>query len=387
MSNASSRASLLLLCRVLSGNPSTRTEAIAELSASPSAAAMVSLADAEGVLSALYDAISASPECLPKSERIALAMSHEANRRRNRMIRDAIVEIAGEASRQSKQIAVLKGARWIMEDAAGFAAWRSMLDIDILVRPEDYDAARAILEQLGYRPSRHEKTFLGHSRFAGHYHHVALRRGGQPFVTEVHRHVEWQPALLPTESIFENSHQIGPGLCVPCPWHAAFHAIIHWQIHHYGNQLGFHRVTDGLDISKFLGRNDVDWAAATAHAKRAGIEREFDASIATVAQFFGAQAPPGFRAGDRARNYVARALEPRESRLFAWHVKQRQRIMRLWHDHRFIYRASLRNASPLATRLGLWGLRARRVPFLLSHLASVALLRVAIWLRHAVRPR
>jgi hypothetical protein len=387
MSSASSRGHLLLLCRVLSDNQSTRATAIAELSGSQSAAEIVSLAEAESILPALYEAIAASPECLPRPDRTALALAHEANRRRNRLIHDAVVEIAAAANRHSTAIVALKGARWIMEDRAGFAAWRSMLDVDVLVRVEDYDAMRSILEQVGYRATRREQNFLGQHRFAGHYHQVALRRDRQPFVTEVHRHVEWQPVLLPTEAIFESSYVVAPGLRLPRPWHAALHAIIHWQIHHYGYQLGFHRVTDGLDISKFLGRSDVDWAAAAAHVKQAGIEREFDAAIAAVAEFFGARTPPDFRVSQRARNYATKALRPRESRLTAWQAKQHQRIVRLWHDHRFVYRSNLRKAGPVATNIGLWALRARRIPFLISHLASIALLQAAIFVRRTLRLR
>jgi hypothetical protein len=381
MSSLSSRASLLLLCRVLSGNLKVRESAIAELSDDARAAAIVALARTESVLPALYEAIAKFPECLPKSERIALAMAHEANRRRNHQIRDAVIEIAGEADRHSIPVVALKGARWAVEDVGGFAAWRSMIDIDLLVRVEDYGAMRPILEGLGYRSVRREHNFLGQPRFAGHYHLVALRRDKQPFVTEVHRHVEWQPALLPTETIFENSHPVAPGLRLPRPWHAALHAILHWQIHHYGYQLGFNRVTDGLDIARFLGRGDADWSALADHVARVGIGREVDGALATVTELFGVSLPREFHVTAEATAYVARALEMRQSRLLKWRAKQHQRIVRLWHDHRFVYRSTLRNEWPAATHAGLWALRARRLPFLISHLVSIALLDGASWFR------
>jgi hypothetical protein len=385
MSITSSRASLLLLCRVLSGNSKLRESAIAELSDAARAAAIVALAQTESVLPAFYNAIADFPECLPKSERIALAMVREANRRRNHQIRDAVTEIAGEADRHSMPVVVLKGARWVVEDAAGFAAWRSMLDVDLLVRVEDYRAMRPILEGLGYRSVRREHNFLGQPRFAGHYHLVALRRDNHAFVTEVHRHVQWQPALLPTESIFDNSQVVAPGLRLPCPWHAVLHAIIHWQIHHYGYQLGFNRVTDGLDIARFLGRNDVDFGALADHVARVGIRREVDAALATVTELFGVPLPAEFHVTAEAKAYVARALQTRRSRLLKWRAKQHQRIIRLWYDHRFVYRSTLRNEGPAATRAGLWALRVRRLPFLISHLVSIALLDAVSWLDRAFR--
>jgi len=383
----STSGSILQLCRVLADTPAMRAQTIGELSSAADRAALIALAGAERVLPALYEALRPFPDSLSKSERVELALAHEANRRKNLLIRDAVIEIAGEADRHSMEVVALKGARWIIEDTGGLAAWRSMLDIDLLVRVENHSAMRGILEHLGYRSTRRERNFLGQSRFAGHYHLVALRRGNQPFSTEMHRHIGWQPDLLPTELIFAASRAVAPGLRLPCPWHAALHAIIHLQIHHYGYQLGFHRVADGLDISKFLGRDDVDWAAATAHAARVGIEREFAAAIATVTELFGAPAPPGFRASESTRNFFAKALLPRESRLAAWQAKQHQRIIRLWHDHRFLYRANLREAGPVATRIGLWALRVRRLPFLISHLASITLLQAAISFRQAFQRR
>lgn len=387
--SVSDREALLLLCRVLSANPATRAQAIAGLSGGQQAATIIHLAEAEGVVPALYDAIARSPECLPKSDRIALAMAHEANRRKNRQIRDAVIAIAEAADRHSIEVVALKGARWILEEGeeAGFAAWRAMLDVDLLVRVEDYDAIREIVEQAGYYPVRRERNFRGRLRFAGHYHHVALRRSEQPFVTEIHRHVDWQPVLLPTETIFANSRLVAPGLRLPCPWHAALHAIIHWQIHHFGYQLGLHRVTDGLDIARFLGRNDVDWSALADHVGRVGIGREVDAALATVTDLFGTPLPGEFQVSADAQAYVAKALQTRELQLLTWQAKQHQRIERLWHDHRFAYRSAMRKSHPALTRIGLWALRVRRLPFLISHVASIAALQIMISLRRVVRPR
>jgi hypothetical protein len=380
-------AQLLLLCRVLSENRAVRTRAIAEMSRDESGAAVLALAQREKLLPTLYEAISDFPDCLPKSERVALAIAHEANRRKNREIRDAVIEIAGEADRHSTPVVALKGARWLIEDSARCAAWRPMIDLDILVPVGDYGDMRSVLERMGYRSVRRERNFLGQERFAGHYHLVALRRDTQPFVTEVHRHVGWQPELLTTEAIFEGSHQVAPGLRLACPWHAALHAIVHWQIHHYGYRLGFHRVSDGLDISRFLARDDVDWNALADHAARVGIGREVDAALSTAADVFAARLPARFQVSAQARRYVTRALQTRDSRPLAWQAKQQQRIDRLWHDHRFVYRSALRKTDPYVTRIGLWTLRACRLPFLLSHLASVAILRVAVSLQRVLRWR
>jgi hypothetical protein len=372
---------------VLSEDRATRATAVAELSDGNSAETVVALAKAESILPALYEAISGFPGCLPKSERIALAIAYEANRRRNRQIRAAIYEIAGASDRHSIAVVALKGARWIVEDAAGCAAWRSMIDIDLLVRVEDYEPMRGILKQIGYRSMRRERNLFGQMRFAGHYHQVALRRDDQPFATEVHRHVQWRPALLPTEAIFASSRPVALGLRLPCPWHAALHAIIHWQIHHYGYLLGFHRIRDGLDIARFLCGDDVDWSALADHAARVGIVREVEDALATVTDLFSIPPPPGFRVSARARQHVAKSLQLQDSRVLRWQAKQRQRVDRLWYDYRFIYRSGLRKTDPAVTLAGLWALRVRRLPFLISHLASIAVLGILAKLQSAFPSR
>lgn len=376
-----------LLCRVLSPDPLTRTQAIGEISSEEPAAAVLALAHSENILPALYAAIADFPEALPKSERRLLAFAHEANRRRNRQISEAVHEIAAECLGRSIQVMALKGARWIIEDADGYAGWRSMLDIDILVRVENYAAMPEVLAKLGYQATRREQDLLGRKRFAGHYHLVAHHRTGQSFVTEVHRHVEWRPELLPTESLFEQSCEVGPGLRLPCLWHAAQHAIMHWQIHHYGYQFGFHRVTDGIDIARFLGRDDVDWSALLAHASRVGIRREVDAALVTVSELFGVPLPAGFPVSQEARRYAATALRSRESRLSSWRGKQRQRLQRLWHDDRLVYRMEMRGAGRMLIRSGLWATRFRRLPFLVSHFASIVLLQTTEAIERALRRR
>jgi hypothetical protein len=385
MPAVSERAALLLLCRVLSENPSIRASAVAVLSEENLRAAVIALARTERILPALHAAISHFPDGVPRSDRIPLAIAYEANRRRNQQIRNAVIELAAEADRHSIEIVVLKGARWAMEDSVNFAAWRSMLDLDVLVRPGDYEAMPGILAQLGYRSTRRERNFLGQRRFTGHYHLPAHRRADQPFTVEIHRHIGFQPALLPTERIFDSSRLVGPGLRLPSPADAALHAIIHWRIHHFGTQFGFHRVTDGIDIARFLHRDDVKWDVLPGHAGSTGIRPELDAALGTVSELFLAPLPPGVQLSQQARNYVSKALRPRESRLLAWKAKQHQRIERLWHDHRFLYRMQLREAGPAVTRLGLWGLRIRRLPFAVSHLISIALLQTAILIRRGVR--
>jgi hypothetical protein len=377
--------SLLALCRSLSRESAVCAKAVAELSDPVRRATVFGLAYRENLLPALYDSISLFPGHVPRIERIPLALGYEENRRKNRQIHKAIIEIANEANQQCIQIVVLKGSTWVMDDPVDYSPWRWMRDIDLLVDPKNYDEMPNVLTRLNYKAMRRERNIFGGRRFGGHYHLVASRRGNDPFSIEVHRHIGWRPTLLPNEEIFRSARKIAPGLSLPCPWHAALHAIIHWQIHHYGYQFGLQRVTDGMEIARFLQRRDVDWTALAEHATRTDIGPECDAAIATAVELFGATAPHPFRTTKAGLAYVARSLQKRESRILMWRVKQQQRVLRLWNDHRFIYRMTLRNTHPLVTSLGLWVLRIQRFPFLVSHLASIILLQLTLCSRQAIR--
>jgi hypothetical protein len=379
-----SSSDLSLLCRCLSENLAVRSEAFFELSDKERRKGVLRLAADENLLPAFWEAAGSFPDCLTKPERISLAIAHEANRRKNAQIRNAILEIASKAETKSISLAVLKGARWIFETPAEVCAWRTMIDFDILVDPDNLQATRALLEELGYRAARRERGFLGGRRFEGHYHLVAMSRDAEPYTVEVHRHTGWRPTLLPNQAIFESSRKVTASLCIPSASLAAFHAVVHWQVHHYGYQLGLQHVKEGLEICKFLACKDVDWAEVKALAEEGGVARELDASVEAASELFGMPLPTSISSSEAGRRYARKIIQMRQSRLLRWRAKQWQRILRLWYDDRFTYRMMLRKASPAAIRSGLWGLRLRRLPFILSHFVSIGLLEVAARLNRAM---
>jgi hypothetical protein len=383
MSPISSSLELFLLCRCLSENPAVRSEAISELSDKERRAAVLRLAANENLLPAFWEATRFFPDCLSKSERISLAISHEANRKRNAQIRSTILEIASKAEARSIPLVMLKGARWIFETPAELCGWRNMIDIDILIDPDNLQTMRTLLEELGYRAARRERGFLGGKRFEGHYHLVALRRDTEPYTIEAHRHVGWRPMLLPNEAVFKSSRKVTANLFLPSASHAAFHAVVHWQVHHYGYQLGLQQVKEGLEICKFLACKDVDWAEVRTLAERGGVARELDAAVIVASELFGMPLPTSLSPLKAGRRYVRKILQMRQSRLLMWQAKQWQRVLRLWCDDRYAYRMNLRKTGFLAMMFGLWILRLRRIPFILSHLLSIGLLEAAVLLNRA----
>ena len=321
-----------------------RSSTFAKLGNDERRRAIRDLAANEGLSPAFWEAANLFQNYFSKSERISLAIVHEANRRRNNQIQSAICEIAHEAEAQSIPIAVLKGARWIFDSTNESSAW-AMIDFDLLVDPGHVDFTRELLERLGYRATRRERGILGGRRFEGHYHIVAMRGSKDLLTIELHRHSGWRPELLSNQKIFQSAQRITSNLYLPSASCAAFHAAIHWQVHHYGYQLGLLKIREGLEMCKFLARTDVDWADVQAMARATGVAREVDAAIATASEIFGMELPSPIDLSKAGREYVQTTLRMKQSLLLTWKARQKQRILRLWRDDRFVYRMKIRQKN------------------------------------------
>jgi hypothetical protein len=244
-----------LLCDLLAGR--SRSPGVsAALGVPGRAAAVLDLAEEERVLAALHEAVAtrSCSELLPKADRAVLAIRHEANRRHNVALRQALRELGEAGASAGIAFAVLKGAAWLIEDDAGCAAWRQMIDLDVLVHPEQFDVMPDLLRDMGYSPASEAK------RFRDNFHHAPYRHPRLAGTLEVHRHIGWRHHLLPCEALLADSRPVAPGLLLPSPWVRAFHAIIHWQIQDHGGSRGTLPLKDVVDVARFLHRNDVAWA-------------------------------------------------------------------------------------------------------------------------------
>jgi hypothetical protein len=366
-----------LLCDVLAGLPSTGRKAAdgAILSNPEIFARIVAFADRERVLPALHAAVAARGTSMPKACRVVLATQYEANRRRNGLIRQALLDLGSEGTLIGLEFAALKGAAWVIEDSAGCAAWRWMIDVDVLVEPARYDEVPRLLERMGYIRASDA------SRFQQNFHHAPYRHPHIPVTLEVHRHLGWRHRLLASEIVLASAHRVAPGVLLPVPWCRAFHAMIHWQMQDFGFSRNTTPVKDIVEVSRFLGRSDIDWPTLCSHARTAGATRACEAAAALASALLAAPVPDLVRVSERGRRHVERSLAHRASPLRAWFATQAWRAGTLWRCEKVAYRLALEGAAPATISAAVWASRVARLPLLAVRAMRIGVRGALLWLR------
>jgi hypothetical protein len=351
-------ATFRLLCAALASRRDAegRRRAEAEMAQPNTAARLVQLAARERMQPRLHEAI-ADSAAMPKAYRAVLALQHEANRRRNATIRSVLLELGAVAAADGFDVTALKGAAWVAEEPEA-CAWRTMIDVDVLVDPRFFARCPALLQRLGYRPASKAR------RFDDNFHLAPYARAGLPFTLEVHRHLGWRHALLPPEIVRENAQRIAPGLLLPDPWYRAFHAMIHWQVQDGGRGRATIPVKDIVEIGRFLERADVDWAALAAHARAVKAEAECEAAVALATTLLGVEAPRELAITPRGSRHVARAVRRKASPLRTCIAAEMWRAGTLWRCEKIRYRAALRGSHVVLAELAVWARRVVQAPLL-----------------------
>jgi hypothetical protein len=330
-------------------------------------AAIVAAADRERVLPALHPAIAGRFDNSGKFWRAVLDKGYRENRQRNAEIRSALLELGAVAADTGLRLAALKGAAWILEDETDHAAWRWMIDFDVLVDAEKFERMPALLGRLGYEPASESK------RYRNNFHHAPYRRPNIPATIEVHRHLGWRHRLLAPEIVFGSARPVARGLLLPAPWCRAFHAVIHWQIQDLGLSRSTVRLRDVVEIARFLARVDVDWDRVVAHARAVGSVEACEAAVALAAELLGAPVPNALTPGRTARQHVARALSVRASPLRTWLATEMWRAGTLWRCEKTAYRLSIRGARPARIGVAMWTARVIRLPILAVRVVGIML--------------
>lgn len=365
-----------LLCSVLASNDAESICEHTQILRDPAtAAALIDLAEKERVGPALHEAIIASRAWqVAEAHRDLLVHRWEQNLRRNLLIRATLLSLADAAASAGFELVALKGSAWLLEDATNAAAWRSALDIDVLVDPARFDEIPALLIQLGYQRASDSK------RFRDNFHHAPYWRPDTPFTVEVHRHLGWRHRLLVPELIFSAAKRVAPGLLQPPPWCRAFHAIVHWQVQDCGFSRRSVPLKEVLEVARFMARPDVDWSTFLGHARAVGAMRECEAAMTLAAELLGAPVLAHMKFGKRGSRQVRRALARRSSPTSTWLATEMWRAGTLWRCEKVAYRSYLRGAKPARVSADVWMGRAARLPYLAARAATIAVRGAGLWI-------
>jgi Uncharacterised nucleotidyltransferase len=377
----------LLLCAMLSTDEARWNDSACALADADARAALVAFAQKERVLPALHEAVSAHwAKHFSRAERIVLATRHEENRRQNRNLRDALIEIGANAGERGFDVTVLKGAAWILGDARGLAAWRTMIDADVLVAQEHFEAMPELLLKLGYAPV-HQRRLIGRRKNHDHFHLVPYTNRARAVTVEVHRTIGFRPDLLPNSIAFSGPSIQHAGLRLPPPWYAALHAMIHWQVQNDAYRRRGSGIREIIETARHLQRSDVDWNSLAEHARRCGVLRECSAAVAFAQQLLGERAPSVLQASEESRSHVRRSLLVQQSPSRARILREKARNTRLWRGDRTLYKLSRRGIGQRKAAFVIGLYRASLMPLISARWVALSAAEAAIALYGRVRER
>lgn len=226
--------------------------------------AMVAIVRRHRMAPAIWCAISSTPE-IPSLVAEHLAALYEANRRRNRSVRQQLEEAVAALNRKGIEPLLLKGTSHLFAGAFPDPAQRVIGDIDLLLPAGACDAGAAALQELGYRFDH-----AGGPDYRVHHHLAPLVRPGSAPV-ELHRSPVPEAFVRPLAGIEARSVRVPhPDLKmrVAAPGDRLVHLAVHcqgidghlrrgilplgalheyaWLRHRFGDELDWPRIWNAL---------------------------------------------------------------------------------------------------------------------------------------------
>lgn len=263
---------------------------------------------------AMYQSL-ALADCLhdlPADVRDYLGLLHKANRDRNALIAGQAAALFDGFAEAGVQAMIFKGGLSFFLDDDSSPAARMVQAIDLLVRPEDLEKAKAVLTSSGY--------YQVAADAAPQRPFVEYRRPNAPAPIGLHLEVidaEW---LLPSSMVWQRAEQIawrGSALLVPSATDRLLHNFLDAQVRldggYYGGRVDLRQL---YDFSRIAGCDeaDIDWDEIFAMVGRHHLEAPLQSHIVTAHRLFGASwelpVPVTFGAQLRCWRSIARLTWP-----------------------------------------------------------------------------
>lgn len=235
-----------------------------------------------------------------------LSALHDVNAARNRRIADLATEAARHLNAAGLVPAVLKGGAFLF-DGRRPVGWRILSDLDLLVRPERFGAARRALARAGWTQMDEDG--------AGGPHAVTLHRPGAVVTLDLHWAAGPQTAVLSPEALLADASVVevdGARLALPSPTHRALHNFLNTQVFATNHDAGAVALRQVLDLAALArshdGAPDVDWPALAAIARTRGLSRRLHCWLHLAHETLRAWSPPEHRSGVAARLHLWRSF-------------------------------------------------------------------------------
>lgn len=292
-----------------------------------------------GLVLSAFDRCGVLDRVVPET-RTALSTHLLHQRRRSGILLLELERLGGEFGQAGIECTVLKGA------GLGLTVYdtpeqRFMSDLDLLVRPERFNDALALLLDCGYENRWPEEAIRGYRAY--HYHLPLSHPAG--YVLELHWDLVKPGRLygLDPSSLIDASAPVPglhPVLRVPGPEHQVLHTVVQ-QL-----QDGFAYLVRTVDLDRLFAAGTIDWDTLVAQAEENRLGPALAFATLLARHLFDSEYPPQalqrLRPGRLARTHlslfdpVKRAVDQR-----LMGRRTANRLLRFWLTEKHLGRAAL----------------------------------------------
>ncbi len=208
--------------------------------------AIFRLASAESCLAPLCDCVLSKDASQLGEVAPLLTLFRDKGRERNAKIAGILRETLTRLASGGVEALALKGGAFL---ASGNACSRSMLDIDLMVRPQDIDRASEVLKRKGYKISAQDDWY----ETLNHHHAPPLFDPSCAIAIELHTRLapNFDKNAISSDVIFAYA-QIGfignSPVYIPSDTHRVVHLIIHSMVADHGYWMAKIRLRDLIDL-------------------------------------------------------------------------------------------------------------------------------------------
>jgi hypothetical protein len=253
---------------------------------------LVGVAKQHLLAGALFEAIRDHGELLGVPDAVAfdLARAHRETRFENLRFKHQLRTVVSALNQVDVVPLILKGGAFLLDGSSGDLGARGMVDIDLLVRPNEFDGSQAAIAALGYQP----KDPLHASPHAVNLVCETGAGGG----LDLHRDLG-SPALmgvLPTsEAIARSVPRTLEGLryATMSPTDTVIHNVAHAQLQTLEHATAAVPLRQLHTYANYVtqNRDTVDWNEVIDRFRMAGRRASLDAHAELVSRLFGIVTP------------------------------------------------------------------------------------------------
>lgn len=208
-------------------------------------------------------------DSLPGHIRNQLRSDCLENRLRNQLLKTELVVILQQFQQAGIAVVLLKGASSFADALYGSLGARTMLDLDLLVKPDKIETARSLFIKSGYEEIFDEGNVLtGLPIDHRHAHINGYRKPGTPVIVELHYNIAYGQGgrILPAEDGWQHTTEAAvngiPALILN-PTYRLLHNTVHGLIPSCDYIKGRIRLWHLLEFAYLVKRynNEIDWQA------------------------------------------------------------------------------------------------------------------------------